>query len=103
MSLRQEQGKGAALARGAGQSNFSAEQPRNFPADRQAKACAAILAAGAAVRLLEGLKDELLLLGRDANAGVGDGECDDRARMIEHFLARAPTFGNRSNPQDDIA
>ncbi len=35
---------------------------------------------GAGVGLLERLEDQLLLLGRDADAGVADGERDDRRR-----------------------
>ena len=46
-------------------------------ADRQAQAGAAVLAAGARVGLLERLEDDLLLLGRDADAGVGHLERDD--------------------------
>jgi len=38
-------------------------------ADGQAQAGAAVLAAGAAVRLLERLEDDLLLVRRDADAG----------------------------------
>ena len=41
---------------------------------------AAVLAAGAGVGLLEGLEDDLLLLGRDADAGVGDLERDHDRR-----------------------
>ena len=59
--------------------DFAAEQARNFAADRQAQAGAAVFAAGAAVGLLERLEDDLLLLRRDADAGVGDGERDDRS------------------------
>ena len=56
------------------QADLAAQQPRQFAADRQAQAGAAVLAAGAAVGLLERLEDDLLLVRRDADAGVGDGE-----------------------------
>ena len=44
------------------------------------KAGAAVFARGAGVGLLEGLEDEPLLLRRDADAGVLDGEGDDLRR-----------------------
>jgi hypothetical protein len=39
-----------------------------------AEACAAVLAAGAAVGLLEGLEDQVLLVRRNADSGVAHGE-----------------------------
>src|SRR5580704_14230570 len=42
--------------------NFASEQIRELAADRKAKARAAIFAAGARIRLLESLKNDLLLL-----------------------------------------
>ena len=54
----------------AGQPDFAAEQARDFAADRQAQARAAVLAAGATVGLLERFEDDLLLLRRNADAGV---------------------------------
>ena len=52
------------------QADLAAEQPGDLAADRQAQARAAVLAAGAAVGLLERLEDDLLLVRRDADAGV---------------------------------
>ena len=46
------------------------------------KSGAAVLAAGAGVRLLECLEDDLLLLRRDADAGIGDLEGDDAGRWL---------------------
>ena len=54
--------------------DLAADQPGDLPADRQPEAGAAELAADRAVRLLEGLEDRPQLLGRDADAGVGDLE-----------------------------
>ena len=71
---RQVQRERAAPARGRRQPDFAAEQPRQLAADRQAQAGAAVLAAGRAVRLLERLEDDLLLVGGDADAGVGHRE-----------------------------
>ena len=78
-SLRQVERERAALPGRAGQADLAAQQPRDLAADRQAQAGAAVLAAGAAVGLLEGLEDDLLLVRRDADAGVGDGEGEHRA------------------------
>ena len=61
--------------------DLAAEQARDLAADREPEAGAAVLAAGGAVGLLERLEDELLLVLRDADAGVGDREGD-------HLLAR---------------
>ena len=62
----------------AAQLDLAAEQVGQLAADREAEAGAAVLAAGAGVGLLEGLEDDLLLLERDADAGVGDLEGDHR-------------------------
>ena len=61
---------------------------RELAADREAEAGAAVLAAGAGVGLLEGLEDDLLLLRRDADAGVGDLEGDDRRRVPQDRMVR---------------
>ena len=61
----------------AAQLDLAAEQAGQLAADRQTEAGAAVLAAGAGVGLLEGLEDDALLLGRDADAGVGHLERDD--------------------------
>ena len=74
---RQVEREGAALAVHAGQPDLAAEQHRQLAADGQAEAGAAVLARGAGVGLLEGLEDQPLLLRRDADAGVLDGEGDD--------------------------
>ena len=70
--------KVAALAGRALQMDFAAEQARQFAADRKAEAGAAIFAAGAGVGLLERLEDQLLLVLRDADAGIGHFEGDHR-------------------------
>ena len=57
--------------------DLAAEQAGELAADRQAQAGAAVLAAGRAVALRERLEDRLLLVGRDADAGVGDAQGDD--------------------------
>src|ERR1051325_1720140 len=103
MGLRQEQGESTALAEGAGEANFAAEQAGDFTADGEAEAGAAVFAAGAAVGLLEGLEDDLLFLRGDADAGVADRESDDRAGMVEGLIVRIPAFRNRREAEGDLA
>src|SRR5207244_4338376 len=69
----------AALARLALEADLSAEQLGEVAADAQAEAGAVVLAAGGAVGLLKSLEDDLVLLTRNADAGVDDRELDDRA------------------------
>ena len=80
---RQVKREGAALARRAAQLDFAAEQVGQFAADGEAEPGAAVFAAGAGVGLLECLEDDLLLLGRDADAGIGHLERDDGRRLAE--------------------
>ena len=74
---RQVERERAALPVDAGELDLAAEQHGQLAADGEAEAGAAVLARGAGVGLLEGLEDEPLLLRRDADAGVLDGEGDD--------------------------
>src|SRR5258706_4190038 len=93
----------ASFSNGTGQPDFATEQSRDFAADRQPQARAAIISAGAAIGLLEGLEDDLLFLGRDANAGVGDGECDDGAGCVERLPIAAPSLLNDREAEGDAA
>ena len=74
----------------AAQLDLAAEQVRELAADREAEAGAAVLAAGAGVGLLERLEDDVLLLQRDADAGVRDLERDHRGGLAEHRVVGAP-------------
>src|SRR6202030_2093789 len=77
--LRQVQRERAARARCAPHMDLTAEQARELPADRQAEAGSAVLAARAGVGLLERLEYDSLLLRRDADPGIGDlGRNDTR-------------------------
>ncbi len=77
--------------------DFAAEQACKFAADGKAEARAAIFPAGAGVGLLERLEDQLLLLQRNSDAGVGDFEGDDRRGMIQDRVIRAPaSYGSRN-------
>src|SRR6266404_3224773 len=69
-----------------------AEQAGDLATDGEAQSGAAVLAARAAVRLLERLEDDLLLLERDADAGIGDREGEDRLRLAQ-VLAVASRLG----------
>ena len=92
---RQVEREGAAHAGRAAQLDLAAEQVRQLAADREAKAGAAVFAAGAGVGLLERLEDDLLLLRRDADAGVGDLEGHHRRRLLEHRMLGAPAARRR--------
>src|SRR6202043_61020 len=65
---RQVEHERTALAGGAAQVDFTAEQACKFAADGETEAGAAVFPAGAGIRLLERLEDQLLLLQRNADA-----------------------------------
>ena len=75
---RQIQCERAAHPRRAAQLDFSTQQTGQFAADGEAEPRAAVSAACAGVCLLEGFEDDLLLIGGNADAGVGHLEGDDR-------------------------
>src|SRR5262249_47942616 len=64
---------------------------------------AAILAAGRGVGLLERLEDDLLLLERDADAGVGDLERNYGLRLVEDRVIRAPAALRERDVEADAA
>src|SRR5215470_14549947 len=70
--------EGAPAAGRADEMNLSPEKPGDLAADGQAQPGAAVLPARAAVRLLEGFEDDLLLVGGDADARVGHREGEHR-------------------------
>src|SRR6202034_1308573 len=96
---RQIQRKGAARARRAAQLNFPAEQVREFAADRQPEAGAAVLAAGGRVGLLKSLEYDALLFRRNADAGIRDLEGHHRGRMLQDRMIRIPTAGDRRDAE----
>ena len=85
---RQIEREGAAAAGHAAQMNFAAEEVGEFAADGEPKPSTAILAAGAGIGLLERFKDDLLLLERNADAGVGHFEGDHGRRLAENRMFR---------------
>ena len=100
---RQVEGEGAALPVDAGELDFAAEQHGQLAADGEAQAGAAVFAGGAGVGLLEGLEDEPLLLRRDADAGVLDGEGDDLLGLAEHRVIGAPALRGEIDAHIDVA
>ena len=91
VDARQVEREGAARADLAGQPDLAAEQPGDLPADRQPEAGAAVLPAGRAVGLLERLEDDAVLVGRNADAGVGDPEGDHRRGACSRCADRRPS------------
>ena len=96
IAQRQVEGERAALPCTLVRLDFAPQQHRQLAADRQAETGAAILARGAGVGLLECLEDQPLLLGRDADSGVLDGERDDLLRLAQHRMIDAPALTWRS-------
>ncbi len=95
LSLRTEiqrhvQRKGRTPAGPGGHPEFAAQHAGDLAADRQAQPRAAVLSAGGAVRLLERLEDDPLLVLWDADAGVLDLERQDLAGPVEVIVGRAP-------------
>src|SRR5437870_4335651 len=68
-----------------------------------ADAGAAVLAAGAAVGLLERLEDDLLLVVLDADAGVAHGERDDRRGAVQRLVLRAPAVRHHADGKRHLA
>ena len=100
---RQVEGESAALPVDAGELDFAAEQHGQLAADGKAEAGAAVFAGSAGVGLLEGLEDEPLLLRRDADAGVLDGEGYDLRGLAEHRVIGAPALRGKTDAHFDVA
>src|SRR5208282_972383 len=90
-------------ARRAAQMDFPTEQARQLPADGETETGTAIFAASRGVGLLEGLENELLLFEWDADAGIRDLERDDRRRLAEHRMLRAPTARRHGHVEANAA
>ena len=97
---RQIERERAADAGRAAQLDFAAEQVRQFAADGEAEAGAAIFAAGAGIGLLERLEDDLLLLRRNADAGIGHFEGNHLCAWLQHRVRRA---SSRLAPADTFS
>src|SRR5581483_5276822 len=87
---RQVKGKGAALPRCTLDLDLAAEQPRDFPADREPQPRPAVLPARRPIRLLKGFEDDLLLVEGNADAGIDDREGHDAIGLVERSVFRPP-------------
>src|SRR5258706_172586 len=101
MALREIECEGTSLSDRTGQADLAAQQAGDLAANGQTQTRAAVTPAGAPVGLLERLEDALLLLRSDTDAGIADGERDDRPSMVECFPILAPTFGHYGHAEDD--
>src|ERR1044071_5561141 len=68
------EGEGAAVPRGTLEPDFAAHQFHQSGRDRESQAGAAVLASDAAVVLSERFEYEMVLLGRDTDARIGEDE-----------------------------
>src|SRR5688572_3209193 len=80
---RDEQRERAAFSGLALDADLAAEELRNLAADREAESRTSKLATRGTVGLLERLEDELLLVARDADSGVGHLERQDHRRGVQ--------------------
>src|SRR6202011_1138845 len=83
--------------------NFTTQQVRQLAADRQTEASAAVFSAGAGIRLLECLEDQLLLLLGNADAAIRHLEGDDGGRMAEDGMLGAPAAQGGRNAEPHAA
>src|SRR5205814_10465111 len=89
LGQRQIEHEGAARSGDALDRDLAAEQCRQLAADGQPEAGAAEATTGRAVRLLERLEDDLLLVRGNADAGVRDDEGDHlRGRSEERRVGK---------------
>src|SRR5205814_7746745 len=95
--------EGTAHAGRAPQLYLAAEKVGQLAADGEAETGAAVFAAGAGIGLLEGLEDDLLLLHRNADAGVGDLEGADGRGMLQCLVFGAPAARRRADAQAHAA
>src|ERR1700730_6219610 len=94
---RQIEREGAASSGGAPQLNFAGEECCQLTANREAQTGSAVFPASARIGLLKRLENTFLLLGRDADSGVGNLERYDRTRVIQGRVAGAPAAARRRN------
>ena len=75
-----------------GKLDLAAEQRGQFPADCEAQSGAAVFSRRPGICLLERLKDNALLLRRDADTSVLDGERHDLAGFTENRVIDGPAL-----------
>ena len=91
-----------ALASGAREFDFAAQQHRQLAADRQPEAGAAVFSRSTRIRLLEGLEDEPLFFRRHADAGVFDLESDHAFGLCEPGMVGTPAAGGQTHAHFDV-
>src|SRR5262249_7270181 len=72
-------------------------------ADGEPQTCSAVLSTRAGVGLLECFEDDLLLLQRNAYAGIGHLECNYGLGVLEHRVLRAPPALRLQNAQPNAS
>jgi hypothetical protein len=100
---RHEQGHDAPHPGLAVQVQLPAQQPGYLPADGEAEPRASVLAAGAAVRLLERFEDALLLVGGNADARVLHRKRDHGSGRVQGLVVDRPLGPGAEDPQGDKA
>src|SRR5258708_11005487 len=83
--------------------DFAAKEAGDLTTDRKTQASTTIFAISTAVGLLERFKDNLLLIERNANAGVANPECDDFRAVTEHRMICTPAVSDRFDFECDPA
>src|SRR6186713_503247 len=88
---RQIQGEGTAAAGDTAQAYFAAQQVSQLTADGESQSRATVFTRRTGVRLLKRLEDDSLLLLRNADTRVADGELHHRRRLAERRVIGCPT------------
>src|ERR1700722_791590 len=101
--LRQIECERAAFTRSASQLNFTAKKTGQFTADGKAKSGSTVFAAGTCIRLLEGLKDDSLLVRGDPDARIRNFERNDGSGPTQDLMTRRPATGNHRNGEPHAA
>src|SRR5690349_7039771 len=83
--------------------NFATEQRRQFTADRESEAGAAVFTASRRVCLLEGLENDLLFLERNTNTGVSDFKRHHGRRLAQNRVIRTPATRRQLDVEADAA
>src|SRR5260370_10231885 len=103
--------EGAASSELAFNSEHSPHQLHQARADRKAKSGASVFSRGGPIGLAEGFEDQLLLFGRDPNAGIAHGEAESAGGRIacvasnvnRHFASLCEFDGVADQVQQDLA
>src|SRR5687767_3362320 len=101
--FRQIECKATALINVADKPDLSAQQCRELSADGQPKTGAAIAAAGSSIGLVEGLENDSLLVGRDADTRVTDLKRDHSRAFFENRVFCAPARLSHSHAEDNAS